>query len=64
VGAQTTLKHGQAGGRASDGVRRVLSIAPEALHQKLPLFLGSPDDIAELESYGDVQQGGGKKYDV
>ncbi|KIZ06079.1 hypothetical protein MNEG_1872 [Monoraphidium neglectum] len=54
----------QAGGRASDGVRRVLSIAPEALHQKLPLFLGSPDDIAELESYGDVQQGGGKKYDV
>ena len=54
----------QAGGRGSDGVRRVLSIPPEALHQRLPLFLGSPDDIAELEGYGDVQQGAGKKYDV
>lgn len=54
----------QAGGRGSDGAQRVLEISPEALHQRLPLFLGSPDDIAELESYGDVQQGGGKKYDV
>lgn len=53
-----------AGGRASDGKRRVLGIAPSRLHERLPLFLGSADDIAELESYGDVQQGGGKKYDV
>ena len=48
--------HAQAGGRGSDGVRRILDIIPERLHQRLPLFLGSPDDIAELESYGDVQQ--------
>ena len=54
----------QAGGRASDGKRRVLGIQPAALHERLPLFLGSRDDIAELESYGDVQQGGGKTYDV
>jgi len=53
----------QAGGRGSDGVRRILSITPEKLHQRLPLFLGSPADIAELESYGDVQQGA-KNYDV
>ena len=46
----------QAGGRGSDGKRRVLSIAPSRLHERLPLFLGSADDIAELESYGDVQQ--------
>lgn len=46
----------QAGGRGSDGKQRILDIAPEKLHQRLPLFLGSPDDIAELESYGDVQQ--------
>ena len=46
----------QAGGCGSDGKRRILDIAPERLHQRLPLFLGSPEDIAELESYGDVQQ--------
>jgi len=27
------------------------------LHQRVPLFLGSVDDIAEVEGYGDVQQG-------
>lgn len=37
---------------------------PSKLHQKLPLFLGSPEDIAELKSYGDVQQVSAKKYDV
>ena len=52
----------QAGGRGSNGTDRMLDIQPEKLHQRLPLFLGSPDDIAELESYGDVQQLGTKKY--
>lgn len=46
----------QAGGCGSDGARRILDIPPERLHQRLPLFLGSPADIAELEGYGDVQQ--------
>lgn len=50
--------------QGSDGVRRILDIRPEALHQRLPLFLGSRDDIAELCSYGDVQQTGKQKYDV
>lgn len=54
----------QAGGKASDGKRRILGITPEKLHQRLPLFLGSPEDIDELESYGDVQQTGDLKYDV
>ena len=54
----------QAGGAGSDGARRVLDIPPAALHQRLPLFLGSADDISELVSYGDVQQGGGKTYVV
>ncbi len=54
----------QAGGRGSDGRQRILTIAPTNLHQRLPLFLGSTLDIAELESYGDVQQIGTKKYDV
>lgn len=54
----------QAGGRGSDGATRILDIQPEKLHQRLPLFLGSPEDIAELESYGDVQQVGEKKYTI
>ena len=54
----------QAGGRGSDGNMRILDIQPEKLHQRLPLFLGSPEDIAELESYGDVQQVGEKKYTI
>lgn len=41
----------------------MLGIPPAQLHQRLPLFMGSAEDIAELESYGDVQQGA-KKYDA
>eukprot|EP00195_Chlamydomonas_chlamydogama_P014589 CAMPEP_0202895650 /NCGR_PEP_ID=MMETSP1392-20130828/4793_1 /ASSEMBLY_ACC=CAM_ASM_000868 /TAXON_ID=225041 /ORGANISM="Chlamydomonas chlamydogama, Strain SAG 11-48b" /LENGTH=332 /DNA_ID=CAMNT_0049580717 /DNA_START=316 /DNA_END=1314 /DNA_ORIENTATION=- len=54
----------QAGGRGSDGKQRILDITPTRLHLRLPLFLGSPLDIAELESYGDVQQLSGKKYEL
>lgn len=40
----------EAGGTAVDGHgRRVLDIRPETLRQKTGLFLGSEDDIAELE---------------
>ncbi|XP_050210177.1 fructose-1,6-bisphosphatase, chloroplastic [Mercurialis annua] len=54
----------QAGGRGSDGKSRILSIQPVKLHQRLPLFLGSPEDIEELESYGDVQQKVNPGYEV
>ncbi|KAL1557853.1 fructose-bisphosphatase [Salvia divinorum] len=54
----------QAGGKGSDGKVRILSLQPVKLHQRLPLFLGSPDDIEELESYGDVQQKVNPGYDV
>lgn len=54
----------QAGGRGSDGKIRILSIQPVKLHQRLPLFLGSPEDIEELESYGDVQQKVNPGYEV
>lgn len=57
----------QAGGRGSDGVRRILDIQPSKLHERLPLFLGSTNDIAELESYhdqGGVQQTSTKTYTV
>jgi fructose-1,6-bisphosphatase I len=31
----------QAGGMATDGVRRIMEIQPEDIHQKVPLFIGS-----------------------
>ncbi len=41
----------QAGGRASDGYRRILDIQPESLHQRVPVFMGSPEDVAEAEAF-------------
>ncbi len=40
----------QAGGRASDGARAILGIAPTQLHQRSPLFIGSRDDVALAEA--------------
>lgn len=54
----------QAGGKGSDGKSRILSIQPAKLHQRLPLFLGSPEDIEELESYEDIQQKVNPGYEV
>ncbi|KAL6964219.1 fructose-bisphosphatase [Sarracenia purpurea var. burkii] len=54
----------QAGGRGSDGKSRILSLQPVKLHQRLPLFLGSLDDMQELESYGDIQQKVNPGYEV
>jgi len=41
----------QAGGCASDGRRRILDIQPEQLHQKIPLIIGSYDDVKEAEAF-------------
>lgn len=41
----------QAGGAASDGRRRISDIAPEAIHQRTPLYIGSPDDVADCEQF-------------
>lgn len=54
----------EAGGKGSDGKHRILSIQPVKLHQRLPLFLGSLEDVEELESYGDVQQKVNPGYEV
>src|SRR5690606_3376871 len=41
----------QAGGRGSDGTKRILDITPESLHQRTPLFIGSEDDVKMLEKF-------------
>ena len=40
-----------AGGSASDGKGRILEIEPESLHQRTPLFLGSPADVRMAEEF-------------
>eukprot|EP00897_Mesotaenium_endlicherianum_P002489 jgi/Mesen1/2268/ME000154S01435 len=41
----------QAGGKGSDGTKRVLDIIPEKVHQRVPLFIGSVDEVDKLEKY-------------
>jgi fructose-1,6-bisphosphatase I len=40
-----------AGGRASNGTQRILDIAPAKLHQRVPLLIGSAEDVAQAESF-------------
>ena len=39
----------QAGGKASNGVDRILDIQPESLHQRTPLFIGSKNMVEKAE---------------
>ncbi|KAK4377498.1 hypothetical protein RND71_003794 [Anisodus tanguticus] len=41
----------QAGGKATDGIQRILEIMPEQIHQRTPIFIGSPEEIEKLEKY-------------
>jgi fructose-1,6-bisphosphatase I len=41
----------QAGGKASDGINRILEKTPENIHQRTPLFLGSEENVNELEKF-------------
>ncbi len=40
----------QAGGMATDGERRILDIEPEELHQRVPLFIGSKEDVEQVRN--------------
>ncbi|SFU38414.1 class 1 fructose-bisphosphatase [Pseudoduganella namucuonensis] len=41
----------QAGGAATDGKQRIMDIEPHKLHQRVPVFLGSRDEVAVVTSY-------------
>lgn len=41
----------QAGGRASTGRERILEIRPTELHQRVPLLIGSPEDVVLAEEF-------------
>ncbi|KAL8254614.1 hypothetical protein R6Q59_032835 [Mikania micrantha] len=41
----------QAGGKGSDGHQRVLDIQPTEIHQRVPLYIGSVEEVEKLEKY-------------
>jgi fructose-1,6-bisphosphatase I len=41
----------EAGGRASTGTEDILTLQPSALHQRVPLIIGSAEDVAMAEDF-------------
>jgi len=41
----------QAGGAATDGVNRIMEIPPTKLHQRVPVFLGSKEEVELVTRY-------------
>ncbi|KAJ8421385.1 hypothetical protein Cgig2_007518 [Carnegiea gigantea] len=41
----------QAGGKGSDGHQRILDIEPTEIHQRVPLYIGSVEEVEKLEKY-------------
>jgi fructose-1,6-bisphosphatase I len=41
----------QAGGRASTGTGRILDVEPKQLHQRVPLIIGSANDVRDAEEF-------------
>ncbi len=41
----------QAGGRASNGFKRILDVEPKELHQRTPIFIGSADMVRKAEEF-------------
>ncbi len=41
----------EAGGKASDGQRRILELTPTSLHQRTPLFIGSTHMVTKAEEF-------------
>ncbi|XP_039064410.1 fructose-1,6-bisphosphatase, chloroplastic-like [Hibiscus syriacus] len=41
----------QVGVVAIDGEQRILDIVPEQVHQRTPIFLGSPNEVRKLQNY-------------
>ena len=47
----------QAGGAATTGLVRILDVQPESLHQRVPVFLGSKNEIERVTAYHRETQG-------
>ncbi len=40
-----------AGGKASNGTQRILDVPPTSLHQRVPLLIGSAENVSQAESF-------------
>ncbi len=49
----------QAGGRATDGARRLLDLAPDTLHARAPLVFGSAVEVDRVSAYGAAPEADG-----
>ncbi len=47
----------QAGGRAIDGKRRILDVKPKALHQRIPIYIGSESAVNMVERFLQEEEG-------
>lgn len=47
----------QAGGKASTGAQRILDVEARAVHQRVPLIIGSKDDVALAEEFMQGKRG-------
>ena len=47
----------QAGGLALTGKTRIMDLIPQSVHQRVPVILGSPDDVREVRKYYDIFTG-------
>ena len=41
----------QAGGKATDGIRRIMEIQPESIHQRVPILIGSIEMVEKAEEF-------------
>ncbi|RLN43336.1 fructose-1,6-bisphosphatase, chloroplastic [Panicum miliaceum] len=41
----------QAGGKGSDGHQRILDITPTEIHQRVPLYIGSVEEVEKVEKF-------------
>ena len=41
----------QAGGLGSTGRQRILDVQPESIHQRIPVILGSKNEVERIEDY-------------
>ena len=43
----------QAGGLSSTGYQRIMELQPEGIHQRVPVILGSKNEVERLVAYHD-----------
>jgi len=41
----------QAGGGASNGLKRIMAVAPKSIHQRVPVMMGAKSEVTRLTTY-------------